>query len=357
MDIREARCFKNWKIGVELKLYEFQHAQSPRAPTTLITPTAKKEPAPSFEETQWMAPTAWNDIEGTNDAVNSDNDWQHIDLDMNDNTDPTIVTPIVPRYKTAEPANIDGNTKIKPKTYQAPNTCTETETKKDPSAFMDARPGGPQQTQQQNMRNIERHVSAQLKKKATTSTDGQQALIIIADKLAKTNTKKTPSVSSTHKNGKSADTPRDTTKRRQSQKKDKNPRPTQKVKTANPLTKPVPATVQACKYGCAHGGLVEMKQMQPYDTKHYLGNGKYLHNKKCKDCNESIAALFNTSKRKAIFYYCQVDYNVEELTDESKTKAESPCASILCVGCYFQRDTNKSTTEGKPRRTSNRGRV
>ncbi len=97
--------------------------------------------------------------------------------------------------------------------------------------------------------------------------------------------------------------------------------------------------------------------MQPYDTKHYLGNGKYLHNKKCKDCNESIAALFNTLKRKAIFYYCQVDYNVEELTDESKTKAESPCGSILCVGCYFQRDTNKSTTEGKPRRTSNRGRV
>jgi hypothetical protein len=109
-----------------------------------------------------------------------------------------------------------------------------------------------------------------------------------------------------------------------------------------------------CKYGCTHGGLVEMLQMPIYATKHCLQKGNYLHKKKCFDCKQSIEAIFEKSKNKAVFYYCQADYNVAELDDDNKAEAQEPCACILCLTCYFKRETTKNATTGKTTRSSGR---
>ena len=71
---------------------------------------------------------------------------------------------------------------------------------------------------------------------------------------------------------------------------------------AEATTKIVLQKEESCKYGCTHGGLVAMLQMQQYDTKHYLKQGKYLNGKNCVDCTQSIVAVFEQSKEKAVFY-------------------------------------------------------
>jgi hypothetical protein len=205
---------------------------------------------------------------------------------------------------------------------------------------------------------VERRISSQLQKKATTSPEGQQALLVLTKNLEKQNKENTPAKTTLIPKRKSTSATSKTTAKGPLQKRGKLQASgvQKKKKACAHSAKAKQTAVLACNYGCAHGGLVTMQQMQPYDTKHYLGEGKYLHKKNCKDCKKSLAALFEHSKQKTVFYYCQVDYNLTELTDDD-AKAETPCATILCIECYFARETKKNETAGTTRRSSARGRA
>jgi hypothetical protein len=284
-----------------------------------------------------------------------DNAWEDIDLELPTDVATTVVTPSVSTYKTPERTSTQPST-TELKQDQA-KVHTNVSIPSTATAFIDSRPGGPLQTQQQKMVTVERRVSMQLQKKATTSKEGRQALKTISRNVANQNETATPVALSLPAKRKSPSVNCPLEKTRQNRAKG-NKRATGHATTQDAeVTKQVKTKVLSCKYGCKHGGLLNMQQMQPYDTRHYLGEGMYLHKKNCLDCKHNLGALFKTSKMKAVFYYCQVDYNVKELTDDNKAKADSPCACILCIECYFSRETKKNTTMGKTNRSSSRGRV
>jgi hypothetical protein len=99
---------------------------------------------------------------------------------------------------------------------------------------------------------------------------------------------------------------------------------------------PVAPAMTTCKYGYSHGGLLELLQLTTNGTKHYLTSGKYMHQKCCTDCNTLIDTLFAESKSRALFYYCQVDYNVSELAYDNREMTAVACSCILCITCYFK---------------------
>ena len=305
--------------------------------------------SPSNDIEHWSFPEASDDTTCNDMAVEDASAWHEIDFEMLPNANTTIVTPI--------------GTKVQPRTTaetQTDTSMTEDNLTVEPimvvspteaATFMNARPGGPLQENSQRMVAVERRAGSKLRKKASTSKEGSRALVEISTNLAQQNKAQAPMKSTPIKKGKASS--------ETSNKRTKGPKRKattgQKAKGAAPTATNVQTTVLSCKYGCAHGGLVTMQQMQPYDTRHYLGEGKYLHKKKCKDCKKQIAALFEHSKRKSVFYYCQTDYRMSELTDDNFAKAEPPCATVLCVECYFARETKKNTSAGKTRRSSTRG--
>jgi hypothetical protein len=114
--------------------------------------------------------------------------------------------------------------------------------------------------------------------------------------------------------------------------------------------------VTGCKYGCKHGGLLELVQMIPKWTKHPLKEGEYLHKKECKDCKKSVREMFERSKGKGIFYYCHMDNKVADLSFDDREMETTACACILCLPCDYKRDEKKKMASGKTTRSSRRGR-
>ena len=146
---------------------------------------------------------------------------------------------------------------------------------------------------------MERRISMQLQRKATTSPEGQQSLLAITKNLAQQNKENTPVTTTPLQKRKSSSARKNTSTTAEGplQKRVKVRAAKVLKKKGSPLTeKAKPSDLPSCNYGCAHGGLVTMQQMQPYDMKHYLGEGKYLHKKNCSDCTKSLAALFEHLK-------------------------------------------------------------
>ena len=239
------------------------------------------------------------------------------------------------------------------------------------AAFMSTKPGGAEQTGQRDMQITERRVSSQLQKKSTTSATGKVALVSVATASAARNRPTIPVCTPDNHKRKVASTA--------TQKQHKKKNSAKKTSTSIPAVTPakqqrtklsaakmtdktlmVPVdTTPKCKFGCSHGGLIELLQMTPKDIRHYLEQGKYLHGKDCLDCNTNISELFAATKSKANFllYYCQVDYNGAELEDDSHELKAIPCACVLCVPCYFEREKHKNETTGANGRSSGRGRA
>jgi hypothetical protein len=213
--------------------------------------------------------------------------------------------------------------------------------------FMTTQPGGTVQERQRAMKAAERRVSAQLQRKSTTSGAGRNALVAMSATIAA-------------QNKVVGDVQRSATKRKDNSNKQHQPSMRKKKKGSALVAttkQPIKATIPNCDYGCRHGGLVALMQMATSNTKYCLEVGNFFYQKSCLDCNKPIDNLFAQSKNKAVFYYCPVDYNVAELDDDNATFAAQPCKCILCIPCYFGRDTKKKAESGTATRTSSRGRV
>lgn len=346
--------FLHWKSGVEFKLYEFQLAQSG---TSVPISSAVEPPQPLWEK--------FTD----STLLQTDHDWDQLDLDVpytpNTKTN-NVCPPRLPHYvpptplrvtdlegpmqKHARPAAWTECATPSTKTLQQPmSTRKETSADHSPSKaseFMQTRPGGPRNIKERDLKVVERQVSAQLQRKATTSAKGKQALVALAQSLVVTNKKiqQTSTLNNKRKPGASR-APKVTPSKKLRQTTN-SPSDTTKERKAPPK----------CKYGCIHGGWVELKQMMPYDTRYYLGKGNYLDGKHCVDCITSIGDIFRKSKNKALLYYCPVDYNRSQLCDENHAKEAKPCACILCITCYFKRENKIKLNDGKTKRSSGRGR-
>ena len=101
---------------------------------------------------------------------------------------------------------------------------------------------------------------------------------------------------------------------------------------------------------------MELLQMQPRNTRYSLEPGNYFDQKLCLDCKKPIHDLFQQSKKKAMFYYCPDDWNAAKLEDTDTNLAAQPCDCILCLTCYFGRETKKSEQVGTNQRSSGRDR-
>ena len=210
------------------------------------------------------------------------------------------------------------------------------------AAFMSTKPGGAQQTGQRDMQQTERRVSSHLQRKNTTSNSNKVALVSVAaasaarNKTGRDHHKRRGKTTATPTKRKKTNTPSIPAVTPASTKQQK------KTKAIQAPLAPV-ASIIKCKYGCSHGGLIELLQMSPGDTRHYLEHGKYLHKKDCLDCKTNIGELFMAAKTKSKFllYYCQVDYNGAELDDDSDELKAVACACVLCVPCYFGREKKK----------------
>lgn len=226
------------------------------------------------------------------------------------------------------------------------------------ATFMQGRPAGPVQTTHVKMKALERRVTTQMQKKSTTAPQGHRALQQLSAQAQAGNNKENERGERTSKKKKMT---RKTPVVRKKQKKASTPSlsktpPRQNTPSStSTVTAPV-AEKPICTYGCMHDGLVELKQMDLYDTKFCLEKGNYFDSKSCIDCNKSVAEVFRISKNKALLYYCQLDYNIHNLQEDNAAAAETPCACILCIACYFTRLEEKRDAMGKARRSSGRGR-
>ena len=359
---------------MELKLYAFQHTRSQVA-------THDQKPA-------------W---EGHDEPLTTDTIWDDINLDDFTLDDP-VLREIMPRRQVANttapnivPIHEDTNEQTRPRKptqtdfplpmapsahnrtqwhvgmTEAPAAkplvdapaanarCTTTSAHgpNDPDLFMKARPGGPHATKTHSLKLMERQVLSKLQKKGTTSTRGHDALAAITTTVARKN-KENEIVPSTGAKRKTNNTAPEKAK------PTKNGRVKKTTTTVIAIPQPTPPTVQVdtvvCQYGCRHGGWVDLKQMMPYDTRHCLEKGNYFDEKHCVDCRASIGDVFRKSKNRAQLYYCQIDYNVSELCDNDREKAEQPCACILCLTCYYKREPKNNEVVGKKTRSSGRTR-
>ena len=336
MDVRRAKWFITWKGGVELHLYEFQLAQSkPRNYIAVTKPTSLTE---ALTETQYEAPLdAWEELE-------LETGW----LDNPGENCPPVSHPLIASPLVEETPIIKMALQpVQPtQMQQAPRAQTT-----PALTFMEERPAGPVQTTQLQMRALERRFATQVNRNSATTPEARRALATISIQAKRGNTKAAGTMErpakKTKVTPKSARTPKKAKKGS-----------TPKVTTENPvglLGADNNDDMPVCGYGCKHSGLVELKQMMPYDTRFCLEKGNYFDSKCCIDCKTSIASVFKASKQKAVIYYCPVDYNVSNLQDENAAIAESPCACILCITCYFEREAKKTVASGKTTRTSRRG--
>jgi hypothetical protein len=254
----------------------------------------------------------------------------------------------VPRPASPVPAAIQRALDRVPTMIRRPVTEPQMKEVAKAAAFMQTKPGGGKETVQREMQNTERRVSSQLQKKSTTSVTGQVALASVSTASAARNKTSIPVCTPENPKRKAPIA----TKPKQRKKK------TSAIIPAVTPAAPI-ATIPKCRYGCSHGGLIEMLQMTPMDTKHYLAPGNYLHGKACLDCNKNLGDMFVAAKNKSRFllYYCQVDYNAFELHDDNADLKTTPCACVLCVPCYFGRETKKDETSGAANRSSGRGRA
>jgi hypothetical protein len=137
--------------------------------------------------------------------------------------------------------------------------------------FMQSRPGGKLETKDNEMKGAERRVSAQLQKKGTTPAEGRKALdgiTTIAANETKENEVADPASTATKrkKPGEHVVLKTPTKKKAKGVKKKAAGKPKTGTSGAaiNNKTK---TPVAGCKYGCKHGGLLELVQMIPKWTK------------------------------------------------------------------------------------------
>jgi hypothetical protein len=165
--------------------------------------------------------------------------------------------------------------------------------------FMQSRPGGHQETVDNEMKVVERRVSSQLQKKGITSAQGRHALVAIATTMATVNKENEPEAKAVNKRkSQSGPAVPEAPIKKVRRKLQHQAKSTQKRATSAPAESNITtlSLVIACKYGCQHGGLLELVQMIPKNTKYHLGRGNYFHNKSCKDCNGSIGDMFEKIK-------------------------------------------------------------
>ena len=335
MDIREATWYSNWKTGIELKLYDFQLAQANKGnklPDAVKMPEAKS--SDGFDLSATMP---------------DPDEWTQLDLDLTEDM---------------------GNKKSMPQASTKPPSTTIQPTHKpmqptmvpDPSStatiFMKSRPGGQVEAMDRDMKVVERCVSSQLQKKGTTSTQGRNALDAIAATVAGENKENECTIKLVSKRKQpSEDAVLKTRNKKSKGGEHQAARKRKAVKSAPIVKDKKVSSVLACKYGCHHGGLVELIQMIPKHTKYHLERGNYFHGKRCKDCKASIGELSGKTKSKGIFYYCHMDNKVADLSDDDQEKEATACACILCLTCYYSREAKKQLATGKLTRSSGRGRA
>jgi hypothetical protein len=323
MNLHHSPNYTRWKTGVETRLYEFQITQSqdgvtgpfgPSVQPQIIQPVPATIDAPSWDEMILRADKAVADI---------------------------LMPPISPLVLTTN--TIGSPTKVQYK-KQAPTKTT---------TFMQGRPDGPVQRAEQTLRSQERQVSTQLQAKGTTSAANQEALATISALTGMENKKQLPKVTPPKAKRKAATLTGKLSKRNTSGSLTKS---LPVLAAPRVIERTPPVITHACKYGCCHGGLLDLVQMASGNTKHALKTGNFFYGKTCADCTMPIAELFATSKNKALFYYCTVDFNVAELDNDATVScAPKPCDCILCITCYFARDTRKQASNGPAMRSSRRG--
>jgi hypothetical protein len=339
---------------VETRLYEFQLTQSQDGVTCPFVPLVTPQPIqplPGSCEVPWdemmlRADQAITAICRQTEPPGAIENNPRVNRVMATTTTPLPsqeITAIC--MSTAPPRAIATNTRVNRVTATIAPLPSQAMT------FMQGRPEGPQQCAEQATRSQERQLSTQLQAKGTTSIASQSALAAISTIAGVHNIENQPVVN----------VPR--TKRKANASKTKNTR--QKISDSQPTSRPLVAHVSIvrtqpsmspmCTFGCCHSGLLDLIQMASKNTKYGLKEGNFFHGKQCADCNHPIAELFATSKNKALFYYCPVDYNLAELDDDSKeTSGLKPCNCILCITCYFKRETKKQIAKGPAMRSSRR---
>jgi hypothetical protein len=316
MNIHHNPSYLRWKTGVETKLYEFQVTQSHDG---VSGPFGTSVPPLPISAVPDSCEVPWNEM-----ALRADKAIA------------AICTPnMQPRAVVTKPKH----TMVMPTAYTLPSQVT---------AFMQGRPNGPQQRAENEMRLQERQVTTQLQAKGTTSTEGRTALAAISTFAAGQNGENQPVVNPPQAKRKATASKTTKTQRKTHVKQKQTIAPVAIIETP-------PAPLPTCMFGCSHGGLLDLIQMASKNTKYSLNEGNYFHGKECMDCNKQIAALFATSNSKALFYYCPVDYRVAELDHDTAVTAPQPCDCILCITCYFKRETEKQSARGTATRSSRRG--
>jgi hypothetical protein len=123
-----------------------------------------------------------------------------------------------------------------------------------------------------------------------------------------------------------------------------------------PMSVPTGPLKTKCQ-GCIHGGILELKVLEPVHIKHYLKQAGFLALAACAgECTHAISDIHRTSP-KANLYYCDETNKGFHAPDDDPNKASMECGLILCSPCYAiceARYTLEQATKGTGNRCNSR---
>ena len=145
MDLRQARSYINWKTGVELKLYQFQFKQSNKG---IKGPSTS---APLLATTQ-------EKIQDLGEIMPDANAWELLGLDMPSGDEPLESVGMCPNKLELESDTMPQSTIVKP--INKPMQPAMVPIPSKAKIFMESRPGGMLEKQEQEMKVVERRISS-----------------------------------------------------------------------------------------------------------------------------------------------------------------------------------------------------
>jgi hypothetical protein len=358
-NIRDAPLYLKWKTRVENRLNEFKQTQSNKTSAPLLsfegpTPLVDTNIAPPDKTYNWeVQQTSNKALMASTEAIN------RFVTQASQATNPTealcastdamnaFVSPASTPTTPPKPKQDKNN--LHYQNFSANKSVCKVHSQA--KAFVQTRPEGPLQETDRDMKALTRTVASTVAKKCQTSIEGRDALAEVGSMTANNNKENVSSVERA-----------DTGKRKKSTKLAQTSQKRKATTKKNPIVSETPVDNErslldlppACKYGCQHAGIIALIQMMPEMTRHYLKESNFFHQKECVDCKQRIDLLFARSKNNAIFYYCQVDFNVSNLDDDKTAIAAQSCDCIMCLSCYFKRTEKRDNETGTATRASRR---
>ena len=99
--------------------------------------------------------------------------------------------------------------------------------------------------------------------------------------------------------------------------------------------------------GCCHSDLNGLLGFTKASAKWYMGCGRFLEEKTCKDCSQPVWEMLARQSSDMMVFYCDQGIKGYDALDDDPMKEALTCDLVLCVDCEgVRRVTFEKETTG-----------